>query len=656
MFYFFSFLQKNNYVVRNTDRTSNMAQTTLPRLVEAPNISKISPSSFCGPRNMPTLEAAPRKRKYRKRKGFYQQSYQQTQMTLKNTTNPKKPRKSKRESHQADYLQRQRELLQQYEGKNKLNCDEQTERENGNALNTNEIQLEINSCEKSLSSQLSDSEPNLGYQVSSRASNLNAVNPDDSKNSLGDLIEILEEGEVKNCGNISLTDYLPCSPVIEPEKLHKYDESEQPDEVERSLIKMFSDKGINILSIEQLPNIDALEAMSEHETHYDSSLGMSNFISSEAVDKVASVANKSDDGQVECSALELVTKRAEKDQKTGENSSKVFKLCQTPSDNSKSLPENSTLHASGYPKNTALRGLSADTSSTEARIFKRSLSLSRNQAIATESVKKAKLISLYEGNELLSREEAVNPNDKLSQILSSMQEKRVGVSSTVVTPSIMQISRLPTQSEIFLRPTHSCRPWKKHSITKLMPWIDVKMLSSNEPHLKYEVCSAKLMAKDCLVALFKCMDPQCSFATNSSATFYNHLCQHEMDKRLGKIQETFYLQCSYCLFKASHTKILAHHINDVHSFDLYQCGNCFFRSREIETCYQHSLKYHSELSKTIYKCAGRVMDETRLLARLKQKRQRFVVPITCKSKLLQHVLRIKKNYFSVSSFIISKQI
>lgn len=158
---------------------------------------------------------------------------------------------------------------------------------------------------------------------------------------------------------------------------------------------------------------------------------------------------------------------------------------------------------------------------------------------------------------------------------------------------------------------------------KLMPWI-----STPRTGFKYEICYTKMIERKSLIALFKCMDSRCSFATNDDELFRSHLIRHQSNETL---EENFHQQCSYCLYQSTTgPEDLAHHIIDIHSYDIYQCAHCFFRSREKETCHQHMETVHCVLSKMIIKWSGRELSDERLDERLKRNRAQFVVPMKCK--------------------------
>lgn len=200
-------------------------------------------------------------------------------------------------------------------------------------------------------------------------------------------------------------------------------------------------------------------------------------------------------------------------------------------------------------------------------------------------------------------------------------------------------------------------PIKVLTSAEIYPW-----LSANHSHkMKYEICHKNMLQKNSLIALFKCMNIRCSFTTNDVELFFNHLKFHNRNQSSDKSSCLF---CTYCMFKTSDEKALVHHINDVHSRDIFQCSRCFYRARDKESCYQHTLLRHKCLNTLIYKCPGPdKVDSKRdavVMDRLKRKRQMFVAPIRCKCKfyldrkaqaastIIKHYcLKRYLNYFSI---------
>lgn len=183
-----------------------------------------------------------------------------------------------------------------------------------------------------------------------------------------------------------------------------------------------------------------------------------------------------------------------------------------------------------------------------------------------------------------------------------------------------------------------------------MPWISAR-LQLQKLIEKYDICVQKMLTKNALIALFKCMKSKCSFTTNNTEIFLNHLANHQLDKEISEPK----FHCSYCLLSEKDPKRLVHHINDVHSQDNYQCPHCFYRSREKESCYQHVLKHHRDLKTFVYSCPGRKpLESDLLMKRLKRKREENVTPIICKCELkfrfLRRLLRLRYFKYLLFSF------
>lgn len=226
------------------------------------------------------------------------------------------------------------------------------------------------------------------------------------------------------------------------------------------------------------------------------------------------------------------------------------------------------------------------------------------------------------------RESAINfeaSTSKVSPNASSVSSPDSTSSALGVEMSLIMFKN----SSLNLKRQHSESPsdvFKLSPSSKLMPWIDGQNLRSN---CKFEICYRKMLCKSSLVALFKCMDKRCSYATSNVELFLNHLNCHQHNAT--KI-ECFYLYCSYCVFKSSDTKTLAHHINDCHMTDRFQCSQCFYRSRDKDACYQHIQLKHDHPSTKIYECAGREIDDRAkaiIMERLKIRRAGHVSPIRC---------------------------
>lgn len=223
---------------------------------------------------------------------------------------------------------------------------------------------------------------------------------------------------------------------------------------------------------------------------------------------------------------------------------------------------------------------------------------------------------------------------------SSIEESSASrplVSSSKENKKQMETNANPHESTLtVLQPNQDSKNAQLNVLlpAQLMPWMPVKCIRRNR---KFEICYLKMMEKNSLAALFKCMDLRCSFTANSGEIFCNHLIRHPTCiENNPKKRDNFQLYCAYCLYKATTGRDLAHHVLDVHSKDVFQCTHCFYRSREKETCYQHILKTHPDEAINIYKCLGpkitaEIMEtvKEKAIERLKLKRKIFVEPLKC---------------------------
>lgn len=89
-----------------------------------------------------------------------------------------------------------------------------------------------------------------------------------------------------------------------------------------------------------------------------------------------------------------------------------------------------------------------------------------------------------------------------------------------------------------------------------------------------------------ILALFKCMDNGCNFATNLPNEFTKH-----MESKPTPYTE---LECPYCRisFKMKPSKHLTDHIQDKHGLCRYQCNECYYRSSELSNVLVHRKLEH----------------------------------------------------------------
>lgn len=276
-----------------------------------------------------------------------------------------------------------------------------------------------------------------------------------------------------------------------------------------------------------------------------------------------------------------------------------------------------------------LRRSSSDGPQTAAiKKFKQSTSLLNGSSKfdqGRESKLEAKILGRNFIENLLLEEKSATTrvNAKRRDFAINFEASTSKMSATIPTDELINSPSLNHTRKHSQHRLELCLP------QELMPWMDKKYLRQNQ---KYKICYLKMLNKNSLIALYKCMCLQCSFTTNDVELFLNHLGQH---KTTAPYKEDFIFYCPYCNFKSKDTRPLAHHIHDIHSKDVFQCSNCFYRSREKETCYLHTRKSHKDQKCKIFQCEKTEMSQREKLIlseRLKRKRSSFVAPIRCQCK------------------------
>lgn len=129
---------------------------------------------------------------------------------------------------------------------------------------------------------------------------------------------------------------------------------------------------------------------------------------------------------------------------------------------------------------------------------------------------------------------------------------------------------------------------KETNKTKLVvcPW-NGKGKSSSKYKIENENSSTKILAKEFLSKLFKCMVLECNFATNHEELFKAHLT----DREKGSCW-LYPLFCSYCSHKAKKIEDLIFHIVAVHLNDNIQCNLCFGRKKDSTSANNHMKTFH----------------------------------------------------------------
>lgn len=101
-------------------------------------------------------------------------------------------------------------------------------------------------------------------------------------------------------------------------------------------------------------------------------------------------------------------------------------------------------------------------------------------------------------------------------------------------------------------------------------------------------------------SLFKCMHPKCIFSTNDGSKFRIHIQSHEAlisaldrENELASVVRDIQTRCRECPYcPLNETSEIVDHIENDHKQSILQCGNCFYRSIELENIVLHTEKYH----------------------------------------------------------------
>lgn len=154
----------------------------------------------------------------------------------------------------------------------------------------------------------------------------------------------------------------------------------------------------------------------------------------------------------------------------------------------------------------------------------------------------------------------------------------------------------------------------------LRPWIP------NAKYLKNQEHGAAMLEQICLYADFKCMEPECSFFTQSANIFKKHLILHT------GLSNNAYMACAYCQQVFDDIDDLISHTMRVHNFNKYQCPYCFYRSCVDSNVVFHMKKYHPMFRKVILETNLSDRDEEGEYEFLLESRKKCVPPIVCVCK------------------------
>lgn len=186
---------------------------------------------------------------------------------------------------------------------------------------------------------------------------------------------------------------------------------------------------------------------------------------------------------------------------------------------------------------------------------------------------------------------------------------------------------ISTQKPIQLQPAAAKLPkYKPHLVNawlarKQSDWCGKQINSLN-----------LMLDRKGLISTYKCMVATCSFTTISTKIFLKHLKLHES---AGGSEQEFIYHCPYCLFKGDSTSELLEHY-ELHIFDKFQCGYCFYRSVDKNTCWEHVTKFHSKSPAKVYECPLENIPVNGMKRmNLDYRRRQNLKPLKCSSEALK---------------------
>lgn len=137
-----------------------------------------------------------------------------------------------------------------------------------------------------------------------------------------------------------------------------------------------------------------------------------------------------------------------------------------------------------------------------------------------------------------------------------------------------------------------------------------------------------MLEKRNLIATFKCMSKYCSYTTTSPRNFATHLGHHEA---AADVMDFLYY-CPYCFFKCDAISDLLNHY-EKHMNDKFQCGYCFYRSVDEQSCWEHVKQHHPNDPPLVYECPlEEISLDDKAYSRLNSLRKKFVSPLQCSRK------------------------
>ncbi|KAL7027716.1 hypothetical protein ACKWTF_005551 [Chironomus riparius] len=118
----------------------------------------------------------------------------------------------------------------------------------------------------------------------------------------------------------------------------------------------------------------------------------------------------------------------------------------------------------------------------------------------------------------------------------------------------------------------------------MRPWLDIE-------DLKAKSVIEKCFDTNYMSKLYKCMLITCSFATDHSNDFRDHLTLHQ---KAVKNPKNSIFCCSYCTYNTQSVNDLVLHITRKYSQCKFYCSRCFYR-----TCSQYSAVQHTLIHKNV---------------------------------------------------------
>lgn len=124
-------------------------------------------------------------------------------------------------------------------------------------------------------------------------------------------------------------------------------------------------------------------------------------------------------------------------------------------------------------------------------------------------------------------------------------------------------------------------------LKRLRPWLDG---IDGKPSKSV----TEMLAKDCILNIFKCMGSNCHAHFTDSLQFATHLFEHGTAQPFGS-QVAYFSRCAYCPFSSAHPITLTNHLIEAHKYDKFSCSLCFYRSVDARKITDHQKMYHKAI-------------------------------------------------------------